>query len=251
MRASALVLILIVSALALPGRSGAAAEPRLEAVVSALESPFREGAAAQSAIADFEADFFQKAYLVSLDRLQEGRGRVAVKFDRTGTDGLPRTLFRWEYEQPAVQQIVSDGRTMWVYLPENRQVLRSEIDLAAPTRPDDPLIFLTGLGNLERDFHIAWAVPDRDAAGNFVLELKPRASSTFIQSLMFVVDRGAVASPKNADFPILSATLFDPGGNRTTIEFARGRTNQGLPDSRFRFEVPEGVEIFNPADLMQ
>lgn len=222
------------------------AAPGLSTVVKALEAPFQPGAGA-AAISDFQADFFQQSRLASLDRLQRGRGQVVVKFDRSRAGRVPTAKFRWDYDQPTEQEIVSDGRTMWVYLPENRQVIRSEIDQVGQARPDDPITFLTGLGNLSRDFLITWAEPNRDPQGNWILELRPRRPSPLIQKLLVVVDKDALGGRKGRDvFPIRSTNVIDPSGNSTIIEFANVRVNRGVPDSRFDFILPAGVEVIRP-----
>jgi outer membrane lipoprotein carrier protein len=218
----------------------------LDQVIQALERPFKHTADARTAINDFEADFSQQSLIASLDRIQRGRGRVAIKFDRSRPDRVPLAMFRWKYEQPTDQEIVSDGRTMWVYLPENRQVIQSEIESTAEGRPDDPMTFLTGLGNLSRDFQIGWASPNQDARGNFVLELQPRRPSPMIEKMLVVVDREAVQPGARGLFPILSTTVYDPGGNSTLIEFRNIQVNRSLADRYFRFTIPEGVEVVRP-----
>ena len=227
----------------------------LSEVIKSLETPFKADAVRKeggpSVIVDFQADFLQESLIASLDRVQRGKGSVSVKFDREKTDRVPLTKFRWEYQQPNHQEIVSDGKTMWVYLPENGQVIISDIDFSSPSRPDDPMTFLTGLGNLSRDFVIDWASPDRDAEGNYVLELTPRRPSPMIQRMLIVVDRNAVqqtGAGVRPVFPMLSTTVVDPSGNSTAIEFRDVRVNRGLADGFFRFTPPEGVEVLRPTD---
>jgi len=249
---------LVLALLLFPAGFSLAAGERigLSDVIKTLETPFqidavRPRGTANSAIVDFEADFFQESRLESLDRLQRGRGRVAVLFDRTLTDRVPLTMFAWEYDQPTTQEIVSDGKTLWVYLPENAQVIQSEIDFTSRERSDDPATFLTGLGNLSRDFLITWAEPNQDVAGNYVLSLRPRRTSAMIQQMEIVVDRNAVFAYTRDGvtgniLPIRSSTVVDPNGNRTTIEFSNVRVNRGLSPSRFRFILPAGVEVLRP-----
>jgi len=223
----------------------------LNDVIQALEGPFKKDAPARDAIYDFQGDFFQESRIASLDRLQRGKGRVMVKFDRDRGDRVPRALFRWEYDQPTTQEIVSNGRTMWVYLPENRQVIQTEIDIVNQSRPDDPLTFLTGLGNLSRDFQIGWAEPNQDVEGNYVLELRPRRVSPMIRRLLVVVDRDAVFDQTRRGetggiFPILSTTVYDPSDNSTLIEFSDIRVNRGISSTFFNFTLPAGVEVVRP-----
>lgn len=227
----------------------------LNDVVKTLETPFQAETAAEHRIFDYAADFSQESKIASLDRLQRASGRVEVAFaDQAGRAQKtgPTVKFHWQYDSPTTQKIVSDGQTMWVYLPENNQVIESNLELASKTDQGDPMAFLTGLGNLSRDFSISWAMPQRDAAGNYVLQMTPRQPSTLIGKLVIVVDRHAVESFRNRDqaeqplFPIQSTTVYDTGGNSTLIQFSNLRINRGILDSAFDFIVPEGVQVIRP-----
>ncbi|OEU51564.1 MAG: hypothetical protein BA871_14080 [Desulfuromonadales bacterium C00003096] len=219
----------------------------LDQVVRGLEHQFRANAAPGASIEDLQADFLQQAYLGSLDRVEEGRGRVAVRFDRSDQKLQPR--FRWEYQAPSVQQIISDGRTVWVFLPENQQVMESPLPAEGSDGVDDPLAFLTGLGQLSKRFTVAWASPARDGEGHYRLLLKPRNPSAIIERLELVIDRAveAYASPgQRPVYPLRVATVFGPNESRTTITFRNVRLNQGLKDSLFDFKIPEGFEVLRP-----
>jgi len=258
----------------------------LSDVINTLETPFQPGTDAEYQILDYSADFFQKSKIASLDRLQRADGRVEVAFDYqpelTGRP-VPTVKFRWQYESPTTQEIVSNGINMWVYLPENSQVIQSNIDQANKAEQNDPMAFLTGLGNLSRDFLINWGDPSQDVDGNFVLEMTPRRTSSLINKLIIVVDRFAVESYQNRGkempfgdpaiappprrnyatgknfalpgddqdsgalwFPILSTTVYDPNNNSTIIEFSNLRVNYGIPDTAFEFNIPAGVQVIQP-----
>lgn len=233
-----------------------AAEIGLNDVIKTLETPFkstatRDHGTATSGIYDFKADFFQESQIASIDRVQRGRGEVSFKFQWVSRAEVPLAMFRWEYREPVLQEIVSDGLTLWVYQPDNRQVIESDISQASRHQSDNPVTFLSGLGNLSRDFNIRWAVPNVDREGNYVLELQPRRISQLIHSLLIVVDRDAVLDyvDKNRTgdiFPILSTTVNDPNENRTTIEFYQIKINQNISERRFHFNRPAGVEVIRP-----
>jgi outer membrane lipoprotein carrier protein len=221
----------------------------LKDVIEAIEGPFRAGAAPDRAIRDFQADFVQQAYLGALERVEEGHGRVAVRFDRNGQRLKP--LFRWEYAAPTVQEIVSDGRTVWVYLPENNQVLESPLPADDQQERDDPLAFLTGLGELSRKFEIEWADPARSEQGDYRLVLRPKHSSALVEKLELNVLPGAVQAAASRTgrrpvYPLRSATVYGSSDSRTTILFQNIRLNQGLSEDRFYFQVPPGVEVLRP-----
>lgn len=172
----------------LPSLAGAK-EITLDEVVNALETPFK--ATTKAGIVDFQAEFSQESRLASIDRTQHGRGQVSFKFMHRESDGSPVAMFRWVYSEPTPQEIIADGQTMWAYQPENRQVIKSDIGQLSQ-QGDNPVTFLSGLGNLSRDFQVRWGVPKSDSDGNYILELQPRRKSQLIQSVKIVVDRDAV-----------------------------------------------------------
>ncbi len=171
----------------------------LSDVIHTLETPFQTETAEELRINDYSADFFQESKIASLNRLQRANGRVEVSFNYQRPQTVPGVMFRWQYDQPTTQEIVSDGETLWVYLPENNQVIQSNIEMINKSRQSDPMTFLTGLGNLSRDFQINWATPNTDIDGNYVLDLTPRRVSSLINRLVIVVDRFAVEAYQNRD----------------------------------------------------
>lgn len=244
-------LVLILSA---SGMS-AAAEIELSDVINALETPFKSQTKNSERIHDFRADFFQESHIASIDRTQHGQGTVSFKFITSATDESSLAKFRWEYREPSVQEIISDGQTMWVYLPENRQVIESDIRQINAQQGENPVTFLSGLGNLSRDFSINWGSPRMVETGGYLLLLEPRKESQFIQQIELIVSEEAISSwltqHKTGEiFPILATLITDPSGNRTSIEFRDVQVNQKLADPLFSFERPEGVELVDPAAQM-
>ena len=242
------LLLLVLLAVLLPAVGARAAD--LQQVVRTLESPFRAGAPQQAAIRDFQADFAQESTIASLDRSQKGAGTVAMRFVRSDPAKPALVQFNWDYREPNRQVIVSDGKTMWVYVPENQQVVVSDLAAAQQGGNNNPLTFLSGLGDLGRDFNIAFATPDQDTDGNWVLELTPRHPSPLIVRLLIAVDGKAVATFVRGGttgdiLPLRASTVFDPAGNRTHIAFSHVRLNQGLGDKDFQFTPPAGVEVLH------
>jgi len=241
------LLLGIVLSLFLPALAGAA-NVGLRDVINALEVPFQGAGAGQ--IHDVSADFFQESRIASLDRSQRGRGTVMFLFEPEDSRRESVVMFNWQYQEPSEQEIVSNGRTMWVYLPESRQVIESDLTLINRGGGTNPVTFLSSLGNLSRDFFIIFATPNKDSEGNYILELRPKQSSQLIRHLQIVVARVAAqeqANPKDRIyFPILSTTVTDQNDNQTTIEFNNIRVNRGLSSADFRFIQPPGVEVVKP-----
>lgn len=224
----------------LPAQASAAG---LGEVIRALESPFKTGAA--TPVRDVQADFFQESHIAALDRTQRGRGTVSFRFVPGNGNRAPQVMFNWQYEEPSRQEIVSDGKTMWVYIPDNMQVVESDISNVGRANATNPVTFLSGLGNLSRDFTIMWGNPDTDSEGNYILRLRPQRPSPLIREMILIVDRDAVQG-QGAYFPILSSTVIDQSENRTTIEFRDLRVNRGLTALDFNFMMPPGVDVVRP-----
>ena len=178
---------------------------------------------------------------------------AVVRFE-TAVGQEPKILFRWEYQPPAQQQIVSDGETVWVYLPENNQVIKTEAAKLLQPGESNPTTFLTGLDNLDRDFKISWDEPQRTAAGDFRLELQPRQPNPLISKLFLVIRQAAVDAflqpPAGAPscpplFPVRSATVADSNGNRSIMTFTNVVVNIEPSRESFRFVLPEGVDVID------
>ena len=232
-----------------------AAEVELNDIITALETPFKGQTKSTEQIHDFSADFLQESHIASIGRTQHGQGVVHFKFITSVTQESPSAKFRWEYLKPSVQEIISDGQTMWVYLPENRQVIESDISQLNAQQGENPVTFLSGLGNLSRDFSVNWGSPKRMENGGYRLQLEPRKESKLIQQIEIIVSDEAIKiwlkKHKSGNiFPIISTLVTDQNGNRTAIEFRDVQVNQQLTDQLFSFKRPDGVELVDPAGQM-
>lgn len=213
---------------------------RLETVTAALQAPF-QNQTKHNRIRDFQADFTQEAYLGSLDQVQTASGRVIVRLAPCQGSSA---WFRWEYLLPDPQLIVSDGSTVWVYMPENRQVMESPMPAEGRAGTENPLAFLTDLGNLNRQFVVTWGEPRQSPEGHYRLLLRPLQPSAYLEQLLLEVDKAVVDG--QTGYPLRAATLFGSGGNRTTIRFSTPLLNQNPERALFHFTPPAGTEVLRP-----
>jgi outer membrane lipoprotein carrier protein len=207
----------------------------LKEVIASLEQGY-------NSLKDVQADFTQRTVIASIKREELGRGELFIK----KTAGSS-SMFRFDYLKPR-QQIISDGKTAWYYLPDNKQVMVSDIASLFAGGNGIALNYLTGMGHLSRDFSISFAGDGRDKKGNYVLELVPRKPSQAIAKLQLTVAASLVEQFQESGksqpmFPVVSSMVEDNLGNRTFIELSRVKVNQGIANSRFRFKIPKGVEI--------
>jgi outer membrane lipoprotein carrier protein len=178
---------------------------------------------------DLSAQFHQTATNRALGQVQEASGLFLAK--RPG-------MMRWAYEKPEARLFVTDGKTLWVYSPSEKQVVVQDIANALASRL--PLSFLTGNCNLATDFTIA-PVENAGTRGlptTRVLDLKPKQSEAGIaRMLLEVTTKG---------YTVEKTTLFDAYGNTTAITLTQLKLNTGLDDQQFRFAPPSGVTVVTP-----
>jgi outer membrane lipoprotein carrier protein len=197
------------------GAGGARAQS-LDEVVRGLE-------AAYGRMTDLRAEFSQTSFNKSLNQTIPAQGVVSMK--KGGK-------MRWEYSEPTKQEIVSDGKTLWVYTPTLNQVNMG----AAPEALAGPAgSFLAGLGRLREHFEVRFLNPaqPRDSEGNVLLDLKPKQPLPTLSRLVLAFEPKA--------WEIRKAVVYDQFENTVTMRFAKVVVNGGLPDRLFTFVPPPGV----------
>lgn len=231
------IVCLLLPLFALP-LSAASTAASLKEVVSALEKGY-------AGLQDVQADFSQKTTIAAVTREQKGSGEVLLKRPASAT-----AMFRFNYAKPK-QQIISNGRQVWFYTPENKQVLVNSVAAMFAGGNSIALAYLTGLGHVSRDFDITFAAEPRDKNGDYQLELTPKKASPVLARLQLTVSSAAVEQMQATGevrniFPIVSSIVHDAGGNLTRIDYSRARVNRGLDNGKFNFKIPEGVEVIKP-----
>lgn len=192
-----------------------------------------------ASIDDLQADFSQRTYVASLKREEKGAGELLLR-KKGGT-----AQFRFNYTRPK-QNIISNGKNVWYYLPENRQVIVTDTAKLFSGGNGLALSYLTGLGTISTDFDIRLSSETPDKKGNYQLELTPKKHNSAVAKLQLFISSDSVSKAKSgsaAFFPIASSVLHDQLGNRTTIEYSKIRINSGVGSDRFNFKPPAGVDV--------
>lgn len=167
----------------------------LNHVIATIEKSFKADRSGAAPIADFTADFFQRTLLAKDGREMRGEGQISARL-ASATSPL---MYRFQYFTPYQQEIVSDGNSLWIYHPENREVILSDVSFVYNRPGFDPdrdraVNFLQGLGRISKDFQINFAAGMYDSAGNYVLELNPRHAMLNTRRILLVVNRLSVLS---------------------------------------------------------
>jgi outer membrane lipoprotein carrier protein len=200
-----------------------AASAAAQTATVSLDDAVRGVEGAYGRMTDLKAEFTQTAFNKSLNQTIPASGKVYLK--KGGK-------LRWEYTEPTPQQIVSDGKTIWIYTPTLNQVNTGPAPeaLAGPAGS-----FLSGLGRLREHFAVRLLNPaqPKDAEGNVVLDLTPKQPLPTLARLILSFDPNG--------WQLRKAVVYDQFENTVTMKFTNLAINSGLEDKLFAFVAPKGA----------
>ena len=186
----------------------------------------------QSALADGVSslrDFFNNTATMRAQFSQvvnDKQGRKIQEVD--GTMQLQRpNKFRWDYKKPYEQQIVSDGKQVFLYDTELQQVTIRELSKSLGS---SPAALLAGGEAVEKSFTLKNAT--RKDGLIWVLALPKDKDSGFERVLLgFKADK------------LRKMELYDSFNHITHITFDAVERNPTLQDATFLFTPPAGVDV--------
>jgi len=172
--------------------------------------------------AGFSADFNQVSTLKALDITDTASGTMIVK--RPG-------MMRWEYEKPEKQIIISDGDKLWIYRPEDNQVLTGR----APEffKEGKGAGFLSDMKILRKKFNISLVKNESDSF--YMLKLLPNKKMFDISSIFIKVLK--------RNFNIVRIITYNSYEDETKIDLVDIKFKEKIDDSIFNFIIPEGIDV--------
>ncbi|MGQ0696203.1 MAG: LolA family protein [Nitrospiraceae bacterium] len=178
---------------------------------------------------DLQADFSQKTRIEGFERPVTSSGQVYIK--------KPGRL-RWDYLDPAIEEIYVNHDDVKIYVPEHKQVLVGKLTQMAASKA--PLELLQGAAKLGESFDIDWTTgKERGVGGIRLITLVPKAkdqeSTRNLQRIVLEV------FPKT--YFIRTVSLHEISGNVATFEFSELKPNLGLGNEVFEFKTPPDVEV--------
>lgn len=212
-----ITIVAIFSATAVLGASGQKTD--LETVVTRLQDNYKE-------IKDYRATFVQEAKIKGYPRPQISSGEVFYK--KPG-------MMRWNYDKPEPQEIVTDGKVLWMYSPSLDQVMKADFAMTSQSKVAEA--FLSGMGNISKDFNIS-IENSKGTKADIILMLTPKDESDPVKSLELSVDRETIYVRKSV--------MTDIYGNVTSVSLSNFKVNTGIKKKLFDFVPPEGVEVITP-----
>ena len=167
----------------------------------------------------FEAAFQQTLRADDGEVIQQSEGEFYLQ--RPGR-------FRWNYQTPYEQVIVSDGNKIWIYDVDLQQVT---VQKESTGLPASPMSLLEDSSTLHTNFEVT---PVDNKNGVYRLKLVSKANeSDFGEIVVGLDDKG-----------LRFMQLHDQFEQVTDIVFSDVKTNKKLAKEIFEFIPPEGVDVF-------
>lgn len=171
-------------------------------------------------VQSYSARFEQVVLDEALNPIQESSGNLWIQ--RPGK-------FRWHYSVPYEQHIVADGKQVWVYDVELKQVAVRRL---AGALGNTPAMLLAGQGRLESSFEI------RDLGHQGELDwvqMKPRNSDGGFENIRIGFEKGRIRTLE----------MTDGFGQITRVTLRDAKENAKIVADKFKFTPPKGVDVIN------
>ena len=171
--------------------------------------------------ADFSARFSQESALKALAITDTASGKVWFKHPG---------MMQWEYERPEKYAIISDGKTLWIFRPEDNQVVIG--DAMTYFGNGKGASFLSNFNLVQDTYTVTVAVPA--APDQYSLKLVPRQKQLDLSAIFLNIDKST--------YEIKSVVTLNEYGDETRIEFS-DLVFEPMDASLFNFQIPSGAEV--------
>ena len=170
----------------------------------------------------FTAEFSQESTLKAMDITDFATGKVYVRYPG---------MMRWEYEKPEKQIIITDGYKLWIYRPDDNQVMTG----SAPAFFSDGkgASFLSDIKLIRKKFDIT-LLPSKDDFF-YELELRPLEKTLDVDDIRISVTKST--------FTVIRVITYNSYGDENRIELINHKFNVKLDDSLFSFAIPPGADV--------
>ncbi len=135
--------------------------------------------------------------------------------------------FRWQYQEPFVQEIISRNGRVWFYDADLEQVTIKSVDDSLGATP---ALLLSGDADLEQNFILTQQGRDEELDW---IKLSPKQEESGFKYILIGLAEGKLAGME----------LSDNFGQLTRIYFNNLRVNPPLDNGVFQFTIPEGVDV--------
>ncbi len=166
------------------------------------------------------ARFEQVVLDEELNQIEESGGRMTIK--RPGR-------FRWDYDPPLEQKIISDGDKVWIHDIDLEQVTVRPLE---DTLGKTPASILAGKGNISQNY----SVTDLGTYGKLSwVGMRSKQEDSAFADMRIGFENGNLRVME----------LVDNLGQTTRITFLEVVENPRVADDRFAFVPPRGVDVID------
>ncbi|MFA6053094.1 MAG: outer membrane lipoprotein chaperone LolA [Methylobacter sp.] len=137
--------------------------------------------------------------------------------------------FRWDYQKPFQQQIVSNSGKVWFYDTDLEQVTVKKLDESLGSTP---ALLLSGDISLEDNFIMKEQGVDGDLQW---IKLLPKSQESSFKYILIGLSKGSLGGME----------LSDNFGQLTRIYFSNVILNPPIKQTLFQFNAPKGVDVFS------
>lgn len=137
--------------------------------------------------------------------------------------------FRWDYQKPFKQQIVSNNGKVWFYDTDLEQVTIKKVDESLGTTP---ALLLSGEVSLDQNYKMEGQGAEGDMQW---VKLVPKSQESSFKYVLIGMTKGTLAGME----------LNDNFGQLTRIYFSNVIVNAPLKQTLFEFKPPKGVDVFS------
>lgn len=206
-------------------------------VVCVLLSVSNFSLAAETAVQRLQR-FFDEVKSMRAEFTQTvGASGFATVDESKGVFRLQRpNRFRWDYTEPFEQQIIADGKNLWVYDVDMDQVIVKPLDFILG---HTPAVLLSGSSTLTEQFEID-AVTEQNEDGLTWVALRPKNKDTGYEKMHMGFDSKDIKAME----------LIDSFGQITRLQFTNLTRNPKMDTSIFNFSPPEGVDVIGESDIL-
>ena len=205
--------VMLIGLMAIEGTEAPAKKITAEAITKKMQQRIDK-------VEGLSAEFSISTYMAALNQHRESSGQLYIL----------RKKRKLRLEQ-ADQTIVSDGKSVWTYIPVNQQIIVMPAeDSKAGIRPDEFLFFYTN-----QYTHTLIGDEMIDGVVHYELHLKANTVLADFPELRIWVDSGEWLTRR-----VLYA---DDTGSETVVQFTHIRLNPDMPSGTFTMSAPEGVEV--------
>ncbi len=170
----------------------------------------------------FSASFVQTTSFKSMDMTDTASGYIIFK---------PPYKMRWKYYTPEVQEVISDGKTLWIYNEKDNQVTTAKAENFFKNGRGGS--FLTDIKNLRKNFEISLEGKVKNNVYRF--RLLPLKENADISSVYLLIS--------SASLDIVGISTYNAYDDENVLEFKNVKLLNDIPNSEFDFTIPRGAEV--------